>query len=478
MLSRREMLMSAGPSLLGVPVQAVGAVQKLPEAGKLILDIEQFGGIANGPDDNTAAILRALAYIRKIGSGVLRFSAGVYRFSHVTFDIDNLDIVGMGSTLLSTLPKNTDTAALWIRGDKIRISNLTLDYEIPVSMESTDDLNARGKNGYGIRVGGRGGRESYIATEICLSHVAVRNARNGGISIYKAQVVNVSDCVVARCLGNGIGFDGCVGQIVASRNVVEDTGDDMLVIATDNSVANGTESAIVSNNILRKGFAKGIATTGVDRIIINANIVEQTFAGGIAIIEDTFYKLGKSKNVLITGNYVFEAGTRFGDELYKKKPSNVGHSIYVSSGASNIRIANNMVSAGRMCGIRINSCEVIGINSNSIDSHQGVAISLGDNDSSADPSVHNFTVVHNQVSMNHPAPAIDAGGGRAGCISGNIVSYSLNTDERVSAIQCGLMRGVLVIDNVVDRNGSNVEMLRLLPDFEVPAPSAQGNISI
>src|SRR5262249_54388611 len=162
---------------------------------------------------------------------------------------------------------------------------------VPVDFTNSFDMRHRGRNGYGLRIGGRRDPTPRFVSEITVENVTIRNARNGGISIYKSALARVVGCTVIHALGKGIGFDGCTDSIMASENIVHGTGDDMLVVVTDATVPGGTRSAIFSNNIVRNGEAKGIASSGVDRLLICGNIIENTYAAGVGVIEDTFYGL-------------------------------------------------------------------------------------------------------------------------------------------------------------------------------------------
>ncbi|MGF7160107.1 hypothetical protein FHS85_001730 [Rhodoligotrophos appendicifer] len=374
--------------------------------------------------DNTDAIKRAIRRIAEEKGGSLFFPPGRYLYTNIDADIDDIEVYGAGAVLVSNLPKNTDVAGWWLRGDRIYLHNLTFTYAEKINLLNASDLESRGKNGYGVRIGGRRDPSMnlaapYVASDIRIENVSVYDARNGGISIYKAKRASVKNCIVVRTLGNGIGFDSCTESVIASGNICEDTGDDLLIVATDGSVREGTASAVFVDNILKGGYAKGLACSGVDRLVATGNVVENTWASGIGIIEDQFYRLGRSHNVICSKNIVFNAGKRFGVGQYKKEPSDVGFSIYVSAGTENIKITDNLLLDGQSNGVCVSKSSGVDISGNTIVNHPGSAIVAGDVDSRDGLRLEGFRICENTVEK--CISGISVGGGRNGRVCNNIM---------------------------------------------------------
>jgi hypothetical protein len=449
----RNMLGLAAPSLamVGEAAQLGGAA---PDGTKAVHTVEEFGGRANGSFDNTDALHRAISRIESEGGGVLQFGPGRYRFRNIDADVDNIVIRGTNTVLVSSLPKDTDTAAVWLRGNNISLRTLTIDYEEPVVTQPPADLLKRGKNGYGLRVGGRRNPTEYIAQEILLEGVVVKNARNGGISVYKSRIARVINCTVVKTLGNGIGFDGCEDTVIASGNIVEDTGDDLLIVATDQSMPGGTKSVIFTGNILRKGFAKGIASTGVDRLVVTGNIVEETFAGAISIIQDNFYKAGESNNVLVDGNYVFRSGQRYGANMYHTQKCTVGYSIFVSAGTKNVKISNNSMDEGSSDGIRVFKSHGLSILGNTILNHRGAGVTVGNPNGTDHTLVNAFQVESNQISVDKTG--IVLGGGAFGRIAGNVIRSQAAQRGDVAGILYGALKACVISGNLVSLAAAGV----------------------
>jgi hypothetical protein len=337
-----------------------------------------FNVIGDGLTDNTAALAAALRALSQNGAGSFFFPPGRYLYSHIDAEVSSLEMFGRDAVLISTLPVETSLPAIWLRGAEIHIHDLDIDYAVPLDVRSPGVVESRKPNAYGLRVGGRRDPTPLFASSVVLERLMVSNARGGAIQVSKASNASVSACTIRQALGNGIGFDGCPSNITAKDNSIESTGDDMLVVVTDYTVPDGTRNAIFSRNRLSNGFAKGIASTGVDGFIVEDNIISNTFAGAIAIIQDNYYGLGGSKNVTVRRNYIRQAGMNFGPRLFRSSPSSVGDSIYVSSGTSNVSIQANDMADGQRDGIVFSKCDVVYVEHNLIKRHPGRAVVLGD----------------------------------------------------------------------------------------------------
>lgn len=392
-----------------------------------LINVTTRGGRGDNHTDNTACILKCLEELKAAGGGTLFFPPGNYRFSSIDFEIQSLEMFGKDATLISTLPKVTKLPALWLRAANLHVHDLTIDYADPIDVRIATEVEARGADAYGLRLGGRRKPTALFASQVRIERVNVRYARGGGIQVSYASNVVVQDCSVHQALGNGIGFDGCLRNVKAIRNIVDSTGDDLLVVVTDNSVPSGTKDVLFAYNKVSNGFAKGIASSGVDGMLIEHNEVVNTFAGGIVVMSDTFYNLGRSVNVIVRENTVREAGKNFGAKLFRIAASNVGDSIYISSGTRNVSIIGNDLADGVRDGIVVTNSSGIRVEQNRVKHHPYVGIHVGNSDRPGPPLIDKVTVIGNTVATCSTGVLI--GRTSDGIVRGNVVT-DINSPQR------------------------------------------------
>lgn len=332
-------------------------------AAQNIVDVTNYGAVGDynpststSGTDNTSAINAAITAACNLtangGTATLRFPLGDYKFTNLAFHCNNIEISGNGATLWSTLPKNTGTNALMFQGSNLYLHDFTLNYTVPINNSTGTDIANRGAGG-ALYVGGDP-HNAYSVTDTRIDHVQIFNARNGGMAIKTTNRATVTNCTVVHTLGNGIGFSDVIERVIATGNHIEDTGDDLLVAVADSSLPGQmTQVVIFSNNTVKGGYGKGIATTGAQRVIISGNSVDDTYAGGIVPFQDTFYNLGPSADVLVSHNHIKNAGTHYGSGQFQPSPSNVADGVYIESGGTTERIVDNEIQLGIRDGITI-----------------------------------------------------------------------------------------------------------------------------
>lgn len=380
------------------------------------INVLDFGAHANGIDDDSLPIRNALEALKRSGGGGIFFPRGTYLFSHIALEANDIEIFGNDARLVSTLPIGTEHPAIWIRGKNVFVHDITIDHLLPLNILNFEDMKSRKPNAYGLRIGALDGR-GVFTNNIKVHRVNVLNSRGGGIQISKASNVSVTYCTVNQALGNGIGFDGCPENVIANWNSINNTGDDLLVIVTDSSVPQGTKNVKIMSNKLSKGFAKGVATSGVDGCEIYENTIEQTYAGGIVIMEDIFYNLGKSKNVRIHDNTIIKSGMMFGRGLFRSHASNVGSSVYISSGTSDVSVYRNRIMSSIRDGIVATATQNLSITQNQIIGHPHCGIMLGDVNVSGARRIDKLFVENNIIMGSKIGIA-------AGSVSNGIIRYN------------------------------------------------------
>lgn len=423
------------PGLLSSSTQGILAPKFLVEAKRerVILSARLFGVRQGAAYDNTVALSAALAAATAHGSAKIVFEPGTYRFSHLDAFVQDLIVEGNGATLISTLPVGTAIPAVWLRGAKLNISDLTIDFNDPLDVRTPGMVQSRHPNAYGLRLGGVRDPARFVAQQVVVRHVSVKNARGGGIQISYASNVLVANCHVEQALGNGIGFDNCTRNVRATANVVRWCGDDLLIVVTDSSVPLGTKDVLLSKNVVSNGFAKGIASSGTDGIVVSKNSVSFTFGPGIALFSDAFYKLGLTKNAVVVGNVVAKAGHFFGAGLFKEKPATTADGVYVGNGASNIRIISNTILQPFHHGIVATSVDQIDITGNKVIKAGALAILVGDPSVRIRRRIGQFTIKGNVIVGGQGG--IVAGSAKVGVIAKNEVKGLLSTGKAVRTDQ-------------------------------------------
>lgn len=417
------------------------------------ISITQFQGsadynpITKKGTNNTEAINNAIAYLKSRGGGELVLTRGLYLFDSIDIDADNISIVGNGSTLVSTLDKTTNKIAFWLSGNSVEVKDLNFDFREAVDAISSADIARRPKDAHCVRVGGR--KNSGWSKDIKLENLSIKNSRNGGIDVYYGEFVSVTHCTVRNTLGNGIGFAACRQRILAAFNTVEQTGDDCIVVVADRTLPEGTASAIITGNQVRNGYAKGIATTGVDRAIISENSIENTWAQGIGIINDTYYGLGQSHNVICNSNIVKNAGKNFGPNRFKFENSNAPYSIHVSGGTSTIKVFGNLLLEGYSHGIVCSQSPALDVAGNTIKDHSGIAIVAGDPRSKKMDRINGARIADNTCIGN--TGGISFGGGAGVRVLNNMIDLTSvqQTQEPIIELQFGSIDSALVSGNIV-----------------------------
>lgn len=427
---RRRTVVQALMLLGANPLQAARA--------RVIYDVTRYGAKGDGYTDDTNAIRKAmgLAAASKQPAHVY-FPTGRYLFSWLEETFDDVEVSGNAAVLVSTLPIGTPQPAIWLHAKRLWIHDLTLDYTQALDVRTPGTVESRKPNAYGLRLGGVRDPQMWVSQSVRVERIQVSNARGGGIQVSYASNVTVQNCRVRQVLGNGLGFDDCVANVIAQDNDIALTGDDLLVIVTDKRVPDGTRNVIFRRNTVAQGYAKGIASSGVRGMVIEDNHVSDTFAGGIVVFADSYYGLGQSAHVTVRANTVQNAGKFFGRGQFRKQASSVGSSIYVAGGSSDVIICNNRLSRSVRDGIVVTTITGLSIARNMVIDHPGVGILVGDPNDRDTRRICDFQIMHNTLE-----------GNRDGIIVG-AATHGIISDNRITLNPAGYGRALLV-DNTSD----------------------------
>lgn len=400
------------------PVSAIHAA-----TGREIYDVTDFGAKGDGRNDDTDAIRRAMARAAASKNPThVFFPKGRYIFSFLEEQFDDVEFSGDAAVLISTLPVGTPQPAIWWHARKLWVHDLALDYTDAIDVRGPGVVESRKPNAYGLRLGGARDPCLWNAEMVRVERVQVSNARGGGIQVSYASNVTVRGCRIRQVLGNGLGFDDCVANVLAEDNDIALTGDDLLVIVTDFRVPDGTRNVIFRRNTVAQGYAKGIASSGVHGMIIEDNTVSDTFAGGIVVFSDSYYRLGRSIDVTVRGNTVRAAGRFFGENQFRKQASSVGSSIYVAGGSADVAIRGNTLIGAVRDGIVVTTIQGLSIDKNTVLSHPGVGILVGDPSEKDTKRVSYFQIAFNSVRGNRDG--IIVGSATNGTVTGNVITLA------------------------------------------------------
>ncbi len=129
-----------------------------------------------------------------------------------------MEFSGKAATLVSTLPLGDPQPAIWLHARRLWIHDITLDFAVPLDVRLPGVVASRKPNAYGLRLGGVRDPHLWISETVLVERVHVSHARGGGIQVSYASNVTVRDCHVRQVLGNGLGFDDCVENVLAEDN--------------------------------------------------------------------------------------------------------------------------------------------------------------------------------------------------------------------------------------------------------------------
>jgi parallel beta-helix repeat protein len=386
-----------------------------------IYDVTDFGAKGDGQSDDTAAIRTAMARAAASQNSThVYFPKGRYIFSFLEEQFDDVEVSGDAAVLVSTLPIGTPQPAIWLHAKRLWVHDIAIDYTEAIDVRQPGVVERRKPNAYGLRLGGARDPHLWNAELVRVERVQVSNARGGGIQVSYASNVTVRGCRVRQVLGNGLGFDDCVANVLAEDNDIALTGDDLLVIVTDFRVPDGTRNVIFRRNTVAQGYAKGIASSGVSGMLIEDNSVSETFAGGIVVFSDSYYGLGKSTHVTVRGNTVKRAGRFFGKGQFRNQASSVGSSIYVAGGSEDVTIRDNTLIGSVRDGIVVTTIKDLSIVKNTVLDHPGVGILVGDPTDNDKTRISNFQITLNTVQGNRDG--IIVGSATNGTITGNTIA--------------------------------------------------------
>ena len=253
--------------------------------------VTEFGAVADDGKDDTAALQRALDALRP--GEWLVFPPGQYVHSaRLRVRVPGTKLWGRGAHLHATNPADM---AVMLMADGAAIYGFTLtaitekrgnkphEARIAIHPESSDAPMLRGNEVRGNR----------IVADPTIDPRAVNSATTTGVFVYKARDFLVAENYVERSLADGIHITAgsAFGRVV--RNVVRETGDDMIAMVS--YLGRREESAaqiaadlaaraervvhdivVEGNDVAGQYWGRGISLVGARRITVRNNRISDT----------------------------------------------------------------------------------------------------------------------------------------------------------------------------------------------------------
>lgn len=284
------------------------------------VNAKSFGAKADGVTDDSGVLNTCVAYLGKLGGGVLYLTKGTYFITdHFVINEDNISLIGenKGDVIIKV--------GAWVDG--IRVS----DDDYPASTKIT-------KNVYIAHITVDGNRDGYPsnpnddtygnginlnAADYCVvEDCIVKDASGQGIvSTYQGPIVSgnpqnsyiVRGCTVLNTLDLHIAI-GCESTskncIIEDCKVFGNTAATGIYFGSAGTTIDDNRNTIIRNNVVNNGTTSGHRGTGIfledysNHIIVEGNVIENT-AWGIRVAGSNF----AITDLLITNNMVYEFST-------------------------------------------------------------------------------------------------------------------------------------------------------------------------
>lgn len=284
----------AGPAWSSVPaIMRTSIDEKLAGMGPPRLDrlynVRDWGARGDGIADDRSAIQTAFDEIPE--QSILLFPEGTYRFGgSLSIRKSNTVLWGYGATLVAA---EADDASISLAGSRTSA----------LGFELTTRAQQRSQRALTIRLILRGEWNQAIENHII-------GGASAGIAVMRGSNFRIYGNVIEKTLADGIHINWGAHDGVVSKNVVRDTGDDMIAVVSfgvDNLVSN----VVIENNLAESGpWGRGIAVVGGRNITIRGNTIRRiNHASAIRIAREPQYGTAGSHNILVDRNTISDVQT-------------------------------------------------------------------------------------------------------------------------------------------------------------------------
>jgi hypothetical protein len=353
------------------------------------VSIKKYSNLVTN-NDWTTAINQAIEDIRTIGKGRLYFPNGLYNYSIIDKTINDIEIFGSNAELKSSLLNTDEKTAFAIKGSNVYVHDLTF------SSTHTFNVDTDTRNNFGntVALGNYGG---LTANNVRIENCVINGAWANGIQIASSSNVICRKNTLSGILSTGIYAMSLIDNIDLSDNILNSSRDDAIMVTCSNTLNPATNVKVLRNTI-RNSSEKAIGTSGVKGCLIADNYIDTTYAGAIMIFTDSAYNLQYSKNVVIKGNTILNAGQNYGTGKKHTTVFSNAHGIYVTSPETdNIKIADNDIQNPALEGINVLQGSNIQVINNVIKNGGRTGIAVGYDGSADYLQVTNALVSNNRI---------------------------------------------------------------------------------
>jgi parallel beta-helix repeat protein len=231
-----------------------------------------FGAKRDGSTNDTTAIQAAIDFVEAQGGGTVWFPRGVYRFTTLTVDNPDVELLGENGTILETTTTNANIIA--ITADRSGCNKLhvrtsgtaTAGAHFRLADDDTYCLNCKSEASFqSYTISG-----SRVRVEGCRVISSLSNGMrlgNGG-SLAAAPVVANNIIQALSGSGNAVIFDNTADAIFSGNQILDSDTGDAIAIDGDNARAR------IIGNVIAGGGADGISLqSGAANCVIEGNVI-------------------------------------------------------------------------------------------------------------------------------------------------------------------------------------------------------------
>ncbi|MDE1173247.1 MAG: right-handed parallel beta-helix repeat-containing protein [Parvibaculaceae bacterium] len=323
------------------------------------MNIASYGACGTGKHDDGNAITRAA------GTGpegaIIYFPPGTYRHGRMLrIAAPNIILFSEKAVLQ---PFNPEDSSIRLDGDNDMMIGFRLTMP-PYAGRSSKYSTVR------ILIGGTG---NYVLNN------KIDGSRSAGIASAGAQHFTISGNIVSGTSADGIHMTHGSRYGLVSRNIVSNTGDDLIAVVSYRSDNDAkplpiSSDILIANNVVGpNSWGRGISVAGGERITIENNLIkDNATAAGILIAQERAYHTYGASDITVTGNTVVN------NQQFDAPPgkSQAGHSALQIAAdreenltVSDVRFINNRVInarygafsiRGAACHIAVDGLEIDG----------------------------------------------------------------------------------------------------------------------